>query len=93
MFGLIKKIFIQLLTGLVNGSNHTKCLSLTTQKCVIQPTLINFHLNKCSPELHHYPFTVKLERCVGICNALNDLSNKTEDLNLGMFNMVRGINE
>ena len=27
MFGLIKKIFIGLLTGLVNGSNHKKCVS------------------------------------------------------------------
>ena len=32
MFGLIKKIFIGLLTGLVNGSNHTKCVSLSNQK-------------------------------------------------------------
>ena len=28
MFGLIKKISIVLLAGLVNGSNHTKCVSL-----------------------------------------------------------------
>ena len=28
MFGLIKKIFIGLLTGLVSESNHTKCVSL-----------------------------------------------------------------
>ena len=28
MFWLIKKMFIGLLTGLVNGSNHTKCVSL-----------------------------------------------------------------
>ena len=27
MFGLIKKIFIGLWTGLVNGSNYTKCIS------------------------------------------------------------------
>ena len=27
MFGLIKKIFIGFSTGLVNVSNHTKCLS------------------------------------------------------------------
>ena len=40
MFGLIKKIFIGLLTGLVNGYNHTKCVSLSNQKCMIQPTLI-----------------------------------------------------
>ena len=26
IFGLIIKIFIGLLTGLVNGSNHTKCI-------------------------------------------------------------------
>ena len=26
MFGLIKKIFIWLLTGIVSASNHTKCV-------------------------------------------------------------------
>ena len=42
---------------------------------------------------------VKLDRCVGSCNTLNDLSNKVyvpnqiEDLNLGAFNMITGINE
>ena len=45
MFGLIKKIFIGLLTGLVNGSNHTKCVSLTNQQCQSQSTLINLHPN------------------------------------------------
>ena len=34
MFGLIKKILIGLLTGLVNGSNHTKCIMLINQKCI-----------------------------------------------------------
>ena len=42
---------------------------------------------------------VKLDRCVGICNTLNDLSNKlcvankTEDLNLSLLNIITGINE
>ena len=45
MFGLIKKIFIELLTGLVNRSIHTKCILLSNQKCMIQPTLINLHPN------------------------------------------------
>ena len=35
MFGLIKKIFIGLLTGLVNGSNHRKRVSLSNQKYMI----------------------------------------------------------
>ena len=43
MFGLIKKIFMGLLTGLVNGSNHTKCFSLSNQKCMTRPTLYNLH--------------------------------------------------
>ena len=42
---------------------------------------------------------VKLDRCVGSCNTLNDLFNKacvpneTEDLNLNVFNMITGIKE
>ena len=39
MFGLIKKMLIRLLTGLVNGSNHIKCVSLSNQKCIIQPVI------------------------------------------------------
>ena len=45
MFGLIKKFFIGLLTGPVNGSYHTKCISLSNQKCMIQPTLNNVSPN------------------------------------------------
>ena len=44
IFGLIKKIFIGLLTGLVNRSNHTKCVLLSNQKCMIQPTLLIYIL-------------------------------------------------
>ena len=99
MFGVIKKIFSGLLIGLVDGSNHTKCVSLSNQKCMTQPTLINLYPNEHSHEFHYYLFTVKLDRCVGRCNTLNDLSNKvcvpnkTEDLNLSVFNMITGINE
>ena len=53
MFGLIKKVFIGLLTGLVNGSNHTKCVSLTNQISMIQTTLIDLHPNKYSQEFHY----------------------------------------
>ena len=46
MFGLTKEMFIGLITGLVNTSNHTKCVPLSTQKCKIQPTLTNLHPNE-----------------------------------------------
>ena len=99
MFGLIKKIFIGLLTGLVNGSNYRKCVSLSNKKYKIQPTLINLHRNEDSHEFEYYPFSVKLDRFAGSCNTINDLSNqlcitnKTEDLNLSVFSMITGINE
>ena len=48
MFGLIKKIFIGLLTGLVNGTNHTKCVSSSNQECMTEPTPINLHSNAYS---------------------------------------------
>ena len=46
-------------------------------------------------EFHYYPSAFKLDRFVGSSNTLNDLSNKlcvlnkTEDLNLSVFNMIK----
>ena len=62
---------------------------------MIQRTLIDWHPNEYSQEFHNYT----LDRCVGSCNTLNDLSNKiqvtnkTEDLNLSFFSMITGISE
>ena len=80
------------LSNIVNGSNHTKCISLGNQKCMIQPTLINSHPNKYIQEFYFYPFAAKLDRCTGSCYTLNDLSkkvcapNKTKDLYLSIVN-------
>ena len=67
---------------------------LGNQKCMIQPALINLHPNEYSQEFHYYRFSIKLDRCVGSWNTLSNLSykvclpNKTEDLNLSLFNMI-----
>ena len=59
----------------------------------------NLHYGEYSQEFHYYPFAVKLDRCVGSCNTLNDLSNKlcipnkTKSLNLSVSNMITRINE
>ena len=72
---------------------------LNNQKCEIQPTFINLHPHEYSQEPYCYPFTVKLDKFVGSCNTLDDLSkkvcvpDKAEDSNLSMFNMITGINE
>ena len=76
MFRIIKKMFVVLLTNIVNGSNHTECVSLNSQKCEIPPALINLHPNKYNQELHYYSFMAKLDRCVEGFKFLNELSNK-----------------
>ena len=99
MFKIILKMFFWLLTDIVNASNNTKCKSLGHEKCDIQPTLISLHPNEYSQEFRYYPHAVTLDRCVGSCKTLNDLSNKgyvpnkTEDLNISLLNMITGRNE
>ena len=41
-------MLIIFLVSIVNASKDTKCVSLSTQKCEIQPTLINLHPTECS---------------------------------------------
>ena len=60
---------------------------------------MNLHLDEYSQNFHYDAFAVKLGRFVGICNTLNDLSNKvcvpskTKDSNLSVVNMTMGINK
>ena len=72
---------------------------LNNQKCEIHFTFINLDPNEYRQEFHYYPFSFKLDRSIGSCNTLNDLSNKvcisskTDDSNLCVFNFIIGINE
>ena len=47
------------LISILNESNHTKCISLSNQKCLIQLTRINLHLNEYIQEFQYYPLVVK----------------------------------
>ena len=92
-------MFIGLWTGVINATNHKKWAPLNNQQCMTQPTLINLNPNEYSQGLHYYQFAVDLDKCVGICNILDELPNKVcapkkpEELNLSFFNMIAGINE
>ena len=66
---------------------------------ISQPILINLHLSEYTQGLRYYPYSVYLDKCKGSCNTLDDISNKicvsnkTEDLNLKVFNLITGTNE
>ena len=38
-------------------------------------TYPSLHSTEYNQELQHCPFAVKLDKCAGSCNTLNDLSN------------------
>ena len=48
MFRLVKKMYVRLLKSIVSASNHAKRISLSSQKCITQPTLINLHSHEYS---------------------------------------------
>ena len=100
MFAFIKKVFIiGLLASVIHASNNTKHVLLNNQKWMIQPTLINLYSNEHTQGLRYYLFVVKLDKCIRSFNTLGDLSNeicapnKTENLNLKIFNIIVGLNE
>ena len=68
---------------------------MNNQPCRARPMFI--HLNP--DKLHYYQFFVSLDRCDGSCNTAENLfgkifvSNKMEDVNSTVFNMVKVINE
>ena len=72
-------------------------LTSTIKKCAVQP--INLHPNEYSWELNYYSSAINLNRCVGSCNTLENLSsrvcipNETQDLNLHFYDMISGKNE
>ena len=75
------------------------CSSLSNQNCMIQPILINLHPNEYNLGFRYYSLAVKLGRCDGISNTINDLSNKacvlnkSEESNLSVLSMITRINE
>ena len=48
---LLKNIYIELSTSIINGSNHTKCVYLNNQQCMNQSTLIDLHPHEYTQRL------------------------------------------
>ena len=96
MFGLIKKTVIKFLTDIVPLIIQ---VLLSNKKSTIEPTIINSQPNECTQGLCYHPPAFNLDECVGSCSTLNDLSkkacipNKTEGLNLSVYNITTGTNE
>ena len=91
MFGIIKTAFISA-SAFFNHklTNSLKCYSLDNQECKIRPEIISVN-NKQSI---FYPYKIKMNRCVGSCNTIDDLhgkicfANDIENIGLKVFNLL-----
>ena len=71
------------------------CISLKNQEWKVRPEIVDVNSN--NPIF--YPFTVKINRCSGYCNSINDpharicVPDIAKNLNVKVFNLMSRTNE
>ena len=71
MFGFIKKAFIAAMAFLIPNVlnlNSLKCVSMNNQECKARPKMIDINNN----EHVFYPYSIKLNKCSGSCDNINN---------------------
>ena len=81
--------------GSLSSLNPLECVSLNNQKCKVRPQIANVNSN----EPLSYPFSIKVSKCHGSCNNINDpytklcVSDVVKNLNVKVFNLMSRTNE
>ena len=95
IFRLIKKVFFLGLTILSNFTNALDCVSMKNHECKVRPEIININSNN----LMFYPFSIKVNKCNGNCNHINNpyaricVPDIVKNLNVKVFNPMSRTNE
>ena len=95
IFRLIQKVFFLGLVILSNFTNALDCISMKNRECKVRPEIININSN--NPMF--YPFSIKVNKCSGNCNDINDpyaricVPDIIKKLNVKVFNLMSRTNE
>ena len=90
MFGFLKKMFIRLLISTVNDSNHTKCMPINNQQCILLTKLFHMGINT---DKEYVNFEDMLEVVILLMIYLKEyVFQIKEDLNLNVFNIITEVN-
>ena len=98
MFGFIKKVFFTAITFFssnVLNVNSLECVSMNNQECKTRTKIIDINNN----ESMFCPFSIKVNKCGGSCNGINDSYAKlcvpdiVKNINVKVFNLMSRINE
>ena len=91
---MLKKFFVLGLTVLSSITNAFECVSMKNQECKVRPKI--FDIDSNNPIF--YPFSVKINRCSGNCNNINDpyaricLPGTVKNLNVKVFSLTSRTN-
>ena len=95
MFGLIKKAFVSAMTFFnfnLSNVNSLESVSMNNQEYKIRSETIDTN----EPIL--YPYSVKINKCKGSCNIINDpyaklcVSDTFKNINVKVFNLMSRTN-
>ena len=95
IFRTVKKVFFLGLTILSNFTNALDCISMKNQECKVRPEAI--YINSNNPMF--YPFSIKVNKCNGNCNDINNpyaricVPDIVKKLNVKVFNLMSRTNE
>ena len=67
MFSIINLI-INFFSNSILKVNSLECMSMTNQKCRARPKIIDVNTN----DLVFYPYSIKVNKCSGSCNNINN---------------------
>ena len=72
-----------------------ECMSVVNQKCMPRPKILDINPN----EPVFYPYSIKVNKCSGSCNTINNpfaelcVPDITKNINVKVFNLMARINE
>ena len=98
ILGFTKKCFLTKMTFFnfnLSNKNSLKCVSMNNQECKVRPEIINLNTNKPL----FYPYSIKINKCKGSCNTINDpyakicVPEKIKNTNVKVFNLMSRTNE
>ena len=91
----VKKVLFLGLANLSNLTNALDCISIKNQECKVRPEIININSN--NPII--YPFSIKINKCSGNCNNINNpyakicVPDTIKNLDVKVFNLMSRTNE
>ena len=98
MFGFAKQIFISAMMFFacnLPSLNSLKCISMNNQECKVKPKNVNVN----SDEPVFFPFSIKISKCSGSCNNINNpyanlcVPDVVKNLNVRAFNLMSRTNK